>query len=89
VVVSGGGRWPGQQLGGEMMMIPGGGTTVFSSSPLCRARDICFFLPLVCFRSFYAVTQANLPFPVSILIHSSLYSPSLFFSYSSLSVMSP
>ena len=72
-----------------MMMIPGGGTTVFSSSPLCRARDICFFLPLVCFRSFYAVTQANLPFPVSILIHSSLYSPSLFFSYSSLSVMSP
>jgi len=50
----GGGRWSGQQLGGEMTMIPGGGATVFSSPPLCRARGLCFFSSLSvlsCFSS--------------------------------------
>ena len=29
-----------------MTMIPGGGATVFSPPPLCRARGLCFFFPL-------------------------------------------
>ena len=52
----GGGRWSGKRLGGEMTMILGGGTTVFSSPPLCRARDLCFFFPLCSFLFLFSLS---------------------------------
>jgi len=54
----GGGRWSGQRLGGEMTMILGGGANVFSS-PLCRARGLCFSLPSLVLLALVALMVAR------------------------------
>jgi len=86
LVVSGGGRWLGQRLGGEMTMIPGGGAIVFSSSPLCRARGLCFFFPSFVFALFMLSLKQIFLFPFQfsfthlfvLLLFSFLILPSMF-----------
>jgi hypothetical protein len=69
-----------------MTMIPGGGAIVFSSSPLCRARGLCFFFPSFVFALFMLSLKQIFLFPFQfsfthlfvLLLFSFLILPSMF-----------